>query len=64
MFAIPTPEGHPSFTACAGTEEAHGEAIFTGKGLALVGWDMLTDDALFGSAKAQWEGQLPAPAKS
>jgi hypothetical protein len=64
MFAIPTPEGsfphHPSFTACAGTDEAHEQAILTGKGLALTGWDMLNDDALFESAKAQWEGQLPA----
>lgn len=66
MFAIPTPEGcfphHPSFTACAGTDEAHEEAILTGKGLALVGWDMMTDDSLYELAKAQWEGQLPATA--
>jgi hypothetical protein len=66
MFAIPTPEGafphHPSFAASAGTDEAHEEAIFTGKGLALTGWDMLCDDGLFELAKAQWEGQLPAPA--
>ncbi|KAJ5798702.1 uncharacterized protein N7503_006207 [Penicillium pulvis] len=64
MFAIPAPEGsfphHPTFTACAGTDEAHVEAILTGKGLALTGWDMLTDDTLFGSAKSQWEGQVPA----
>jgi hypothetical protein len=67
MFSIPTPEGsfphHPSFTASAGTDEAHEAAIITGKGLALTGWDMMTDDALFESAKAQWEGQLPAPVK-
>lgn len=66
MFAIPTPEGsfphHPSFAASAGTDEAHEQAILTGKGLALTGWDMLCDDTLFESAKAQWEGQLPAPA--
>ena len=65
MFAIPTPEGsyphHPSFTACAGTDEAHEQAILTGKGLALTGLDMLIDDTLFESAKAQWEGQVPAP---
>ncbi|KAG2412973.1 hypothetical protein HFD88_010532 [Aspergillus terreus] len=65
MFAIPTPEGsyphHPSFTACAGTDEAHEQSILTGKGLALTGWDMLIDDTLFESAKAQWEGQVPAP---
>ncbi|KAJ5917279.1 hypothetical protein N7466_010833 [Penicillium verhagenii] len=62
MFSIRAPEGcfphHPSFTACAGTDEAHEEALLTGKGLALTGWDMLTDDKLFESAKSQWEGQI------
>lgn len=57
MFVIPTPDGsflhHPSFIACTGTDEAHQEAIFNGNGLALVGWVMLTDDALLGSGKAQ-----------
>ncbi|KAJ5711792.1 hypothetical protein N7488_005948, partial [Penicillium malachiteum] len=64
MFAIPAPEGsfphHPTFTASAGTDEAHHEAILTGKGLALTGWDMMTDDSLFQTTKAQWEGQVPA----
>ncbi|KAJ5096760.1 hypothetical protein N7456_007481 [Penicillium angulare] len=64
MFAIPTPDGcfphHPSFTACAGTDEAHEEAIFTGKGLALLGWDMMSDDTLFKEVKSQWEGKVPA----
>ena len=63
-FAVPTPEGcflhHPSFTSCAGTDETHEEAITVGKGLALLGWDMLTDDKLFVAAKAQWEGQVPS----
>ncbi|KAJ5766071.1 uncharacterized protein N7511_003687 [Penicillium nucicola] len=66
MFSIPCPEGsfphHPSFTASAGTDEAHTEAVLTGKGLAMVGLDMLTDDALFQSAKSQWEGLKPAEA--
>lgn len=64
MFGIPTPEGsyphHPSFTASAGTDEAHEEAIITGKGLALLGWDMMTNNELYSSAKSQWEGQIPA----
>ena len=64
MFAIPTPDGcfphHPDFTACAGTDEAHYEALTTGKGLALLGWDMMTDDKLFGEVRAQWEGQVPS----
>ncbi|KAB8224500.1 hypothetical protein BDV33DRAFT_199533 [Aspergillus novoparasiticus] len=63
MFAISTSNGsfphHPDFTACAGTDEAHDAAVLTGKGLALLGWDMLTDDALYTSARVQWEGQIP-----
>ncbi|CAI7606486.1 unnamed protein product [Penicillium manginii] len=67
MFGIPTPEGsyphHPSFTASAGTDDAHEEAVVTGKGLALLGWDMLTNDELFTAAKSQWEGQIPVAEK-
>lgn len=62
MFGIPTPEGsfphHPSFAAAAGTDDAHHEAIVTGKSLALVGWDMLTNDRLYKDAKAQWEHEV------
>lgn len=64
FFAIPTPDGsfphHSSFAACAGTDEAHEEAVMTGRGLALLGWDMMIDDKLFEEAKAQWEGKMPA----
>lgn len=67
-FAIPTPDGsyphHPSFTACAGTDEAHQEAIIVGKGLALLGWDILTNDKLFSAVKSQWEGQIPSKAEN
>ncbi|RAK81159.1 M20 family metallopeptidase [Aspergillus fijiensis CBS 313.89] len=63
MFAIPAPDGcfphHPSFTACAGTDEAHEEAIAVGKGLALLGWDMLSDEKLLTRAKSQWKSRLP-----
>ncbi|KAB8202062.1 hypothetical protein BDV34DRAFT_215723 [Aspergillus parasiticus] len=66
MFAISTSNGsfphHPDFTTCAGTDEAHDAAVLTGKGLALLGWDMLTDDALYTSARVQWEGQIPKEA--
>lgn len=58
MFAIPGPDGsyphHPSFAAVAGTDEAHAEAIIVGKALASIGWDMLTDEALFATARKQW----------
>lgn len=58
MFVIPAPEGasphHPSFTAAAGTDEAHKEAIVVGKSLALIGWEMLTETALLERARQQW----------
>jgi hypothetical protein len=59
MFGIPAPEGsfphHPSFAAAAGTDDAHGEAVVVGKSLAMIGWEMVTDDVLFKQAKQQWE---------
>ncbi|EYE91272.1 M20 family metallopeptidase [Aspergillus ruber CBS 135680] len=59
MFAIPGPDGshphHPSFAAVAGTDQAHKEAIAVGKSLALVGWEMITDNQLFEQARKQWE---------
>ncbi|RAQ81167.1 amidohydrolase [Aspergillus flavus] len=66
MFTISTSNGsfphHPDFTACAGTDEAHDAAVLTGKGLALLGWNMLTDDTLYTSARVQCEGQIPKEA--
>lgn len=62
MFAIPGPDGayphHPSFAAAAGTDEAHGEAVIVGKVLALIGWDMLANDALFATTKQEWEADI------
>jgi hypothetical protein len=62
MFGIPTSEGsfphHPSFAAAAGTDEAHGEALVVGKSLALIGWDMITDDALFEAAHCRWKEEI------
>ncbi|KAL1882466.1 hypothetical protein Plec18167_002882 [Paecilomyces lecythidis] len=62
MFGIPAPKGtfhhHPSFAAAAGTDDAHREAIVVGKALAMVGWDMLTNDGLYEKARSQWEHQL------
>lgn len=62
MFGIPTSENtfphHPAFTAAAGTDEAHGEAVLVGKSLALIGWDMITDDALFQTAHQQWQAEI------
>ncbi|GMG32571.1 unnamed protein product [Aspergillus oryzae] len=59
MFGIPGPDGsfphHPSFAAAAGTDDAHVEAVVVGKSLAMIGWEMITDEALFKQAKSQWE---------
>lgn len=62
MFAIPAPEGayphHPTFQSCAGTDEAHAEAVLVGKVLALVGWDILTDDSLYATARKEWQDDI------
>ncbi|KAL2872412.1 M20 family metallopeptidase [Aspergillus lucknowensis] len=59
MFGLPGAEEtfphHPSFAAVAGTDGAHDEAVIVGKALALIGWDMVTDDVLFQRAREQWE---------
>ncbi|GES62071.1 amidohydrolase [Aspergillus terreus] len=59
MFGIPADDGsfphHPSFASAAGTDDAHEEAVIVGKSLALIGWEMITDDQLFEQAKKQWQ---------
>lgn len=59
MFAVADQEGlflhHSSFATAAGTDTAHEEAVIVGKSLAMIGWDMLTDEGLFQTAKKQWE---------
>lgn len=58
MFGITYEEGsfphHPTFAAAAGTDYAHQEAVIVGKSLALIGWEMVTSDELFGVAQNQW----------
>ena len=62
MFGIPIPENifphRPSFAAAAGTDETHAEALIVGKSLALIGWDMIADDALFRKAWEQWKEEI------
>lgn len=59
MFAIADQEGlflhHSSFATVAGTDTAHEEAVIVGKSLAMIGWEMLTEEGLFQTAKKQWE---------
>jgi hypothetical protein len=62
MFGIPAPEKsfphHPTFAAAAGTDEAHTEAIIVGKSLALIGWDMVSGDALYDTTRSQWQVEI------
>ncbi|KAL6230293.1 hypothetical protein BDW75DRAFT_248781 [Aspergillus navahoensis] len=62
MFAIPATDGsfphHPSFACAAGTDEAHEEALVVGKTLALIGWEILTNDVLFEQARSQWQERV------
>ncbi|KAJ5783274.1 hypothetical protein N7457_005048 [Penicillium paradoxum] len=62
MFAIPAPltsfPHHPTFAAAAGTDEAHIEALIVGKSLALIGWDMVTEQALYDTARQQWRDDI------
>ncbi|KAJ5227638.1 uncharacterized protein N7469_007644 [Penicillium citrinum] len=62
MFGIPTPENtfphHPTFAASAGTDGAHAEAVVVGKSLALIGWDMISNDQLFTTVHQQWRDEI------
>ncbi len=59
VFAIPTePDVKPhdaAFAAAAGTDIAHEKALVVGKALALVGFDILTQDKMYAAVKADWE---------
>ena len=62
MFAIPAPTTsfphHPTFTAAAGTDEAHAEALIVGKSLALIGWDMIVENDMYDLARRQWKDEI------
>ncbi|KAJ5772566.1 hypothetical protein N7520_003095 [Penicillium odoratum] len=62
MFGIPTKDNsfphHPNFAAAAGTDEAHAEAIIVGKSLALIGYDMVSNDELYETARRQWQEEI------
>ncbi|KAG4412508.1 hypothetical protein IFR04_014364 [Cadophora malorum] len=58
-FAIPAPDnvtGHnPSFAAAAGTDAAHESAIRCAKGMAVLGYRVLTDSKLADAARLDFE---------
>ncbi|KAJ5965213.1 uncharacterized protein N7479_005089 [Penicillium vulpinum] len=62
MFGIPSPPSsfphHPTFAAAAGTDEAHTEALIVGKSLALIGWDMITENDMYDVARRQWTDEI------
>lgn len=61
-FGIATPVGVANhtkgFTAVAGTKESLERAVECGKGMAVVGWKVLTDDAFARAMKEEWEADM------
>lgn len=61
IFGLPNkdnPDINPhnaEFAECAGTEEAFQAAVRCGKGMALTGWEILTNDALWEQCKADFK---------
>lgn len=59
VFGIPAPSGAvnhtPGFTAAAGTDRAHDLTIVTAKGMAMAGWDILTDDNVAAAVRHDFE---------
>ena len=66
-FGIGTKEGEANhtkgFTAVAGTEEAFGLAMECGKGMALVGWRVLTDVVFAERVQKEWEEDMKLAAQ-
>ncbi|RAQ54798.1 amidohydrolase [Aspergillus flavus] len=58
-FAVPADPGAfnhtPSFTKAAGTSKAYELALNTAKGMAVVGWNVLSDDSLAESVRNDFE---------
>ena len=63
-FGITTKQGEANhthgFAAVAGTDDSFSRAIECGKGMALVGWRVLTDDAFAATMKEEWEADMQA----
>lgn len=66
-FGIDTQHGEANhtkpFAAVAGTQDAFERAIACGKGMGLVGWKVLTDDAFAAQMKKEWEEDMVAALK-
>lgn len=59
MFGIPCSAGAsnhtPGFAAAAGTDKAYDLAIVTDKGMAVMGWKILTDDSVAAAMRRDFE---------
>ncbi|KAK4114816.1 hypothetical protein N656DRAFT_776992 [Canariomyces notabilis] len=66
-FGIPTKEGEANhtkgFAAAAGTQEAFELAMECAKGMALVGWRVLTDDDFAERVRKEWEEDMKLAAE-
>lgn len=62
IFGIDTEEGVANhtkgFTAVAGTKDSLERAVACGKGMAQVGWKVLTDDIFAAEMKKEWEADM------
>lgn len=57
--AAPGANNHtPSFTAAASTQKAHELAMATSKGIAIVGWKVLTEDRLAAEMRRDFEEDM------
>jgi metal-dependent amidase/aminoacylase/carboxypeptidase family protein len=62
VFGIDTQEGEANhtkgFAAAAGTEDAFERALECGRGMAVVGWKVLADDAFAKYVMDEWEADM------
>ncbi|KAH8645736.1 hypothetical protein BX600DRAFT_484971 [Xylariales sp. PMI_506] len=61
-FGIDTKEGENNhttgFATVAGSEDSFQRAVECGKGMAAVGWRILTDDSFAAETKSEWEADM------
>lgn len=66
-FGIATNEGEANhtkgFAAAAGTDDSFERAIECGKGMAVVAWRVLTDDAFAETMRKEWEADMKLAAE-
>jgi hypothetical protein len=59
IIGIPVDDGSknhtPGFTRAAGSATAYERAVLSGRAMAVTGWDVLTDDALYAEVKRDFE---------